>query len=165
MGDEETTSGEGHAHLYLDGQKVGRMYGEWFHLNQDLSAGDHDIRVVLSANDHSDYVSGGDPIEATTTVTVDGEDAAPADDGTVIEVKVEGGTVEGGGRTPVSLGDTVTIRVTSDVDDHIHLHGYDVMVDVIAGETADLTFEATIPGVFEVELEDSRVLLLELEIS
>ncbi len=165
VGDEETTSGEGHAHLYVDGQKVGRVYGEWFHLNQDLSAGDHDIRVVLSANDHSDYVSGGDPIEATTTVMVDGEDAAPADDGTVIEVGVEGGTVEGGGRTPVSLGDTVTIRVTSDVDDHIHLHGYDVMVDVTAGGTADLTFEATIPGVFEVELEDSRVLLLELEIS
>ena len=24
--------GEGHAHVYVDGEKVGRAYGEWFHL-------------------------------------------------------------------------------------------------------------------------------------
>lgn len=165
VGGDEVTSGEGHAHLYVDGQKVARLYGEWYHLDRDLSAGEHDIRVTLNADDHSEYVSGGEPIEATATITVEGDDAAPADDGTVIEVSVADGAVERGGRTAVELGDTVTIRITSDMDDHIHLHGYDVLVDVTAGEPAELTFEATIPGVFEVELEDSRIQLLELEIS
>lgn len=165
VGDEATTSGQGHAHLYVDGQKVARLYGEWYHLDRDLSAGDHDIRVSLNADDHSEYVTGGEPIEATTTITVEGEDVASADAGTVIEVSVADGAVDGGGRTAVALGDTVTIRISSDIDDHIHLHGYDVLVDVTAGEPAELTFEATIPGVFEVELEDSRLQLLELEIS
>lgn len=98
---------------------------------------------------------------ATTTTTT----AAPEPEGTTIEVTVTGGQVEGGGRTPVPLGDDVTIRVTSDVDDHVHLHGYDVLVDVTAGATAELTFTADIPGVFEVELEESRIALLELEVS
>lgn len=108
--------------------------------------------------------SDGEPIETSTTDVGD-EEPEPVEDGTIIDVVVTGGTVEGGGRTSVPLGDSVTIRVTSDVADHIHLHGYDVMVDVAAGEPAELTFDATIPGIFEVELEDSRIQLLELEIS
>ena len=97
----------------------------------------------------------GDP---TTTETSEAE-------GTVIELSVSGGQVEGGGRHRVALGEQVTLRVTSDVADHVHLHGYDVLVDVAAGETAELTFDATIPGVFEAELENSRIPLVELEIS
>lgn len=100
------------------------------------------------------------PDEATTTTG----DVAPAA-GTVIEIEVAGGEVTGSGRQKVDLGESVTIRVTSDVDDHIHLHGYDVLTDVRAGTPAELTFDATIPGVFEVELEDSGVLLVELEVS
>lgn len=63
------------------------------------------------------------------------------------------------------MGETVTLRVRSDVADHVHLHGYDVFQDVDAGETAELTFEADIPGVFEVELEDAGIQLVELEVS
>lgn len=96
---------------------------------------------------------------ATTTST------PPESEGTLIDLSVSGGEVQGGGRTPVPLGDEVTIRVTSDVDDHVHLHGYDVLVDVVAGQPAELVFTADIPGVFEVELEDARILLVELEIS
>src|SRR3546814_16091229 len=76
-------------------------------------------------------------------------------------VTCAGGHVKGGGRTSVPLGDAVTIRVTSDVTDHVHLHGYDVLADVAAGGTAELVFTADIPGVFEVELEDAGLALLE----
>lgn len=100
---------------------------------------------------------GADQTSSSTT--------AAAPQRTVIEVTVAGGQVEGGGRTSVPLGDAVTIRVASDVADHVHLHGYDVLADVAAGGTAELTFTADIPGVFEVELEDARLPLLELEIS
>lgn len=108
-----------------------------------------------------------DPTTTTVDVDVDDDDDAdePEEPGTSIDITVEDGEVGGGGRLGVELGSTVTIRVTSDIDDHIHLHGYDVLVDVVAGEPAELTFEATIPGVFEVELEDSRIQLAELEIS
>ncbi|HAS10756.1 MAG TPA: hypothetical protein DCS55_09630, partial [Acidimicrobiaceae bacterium] len=34
----EHVLGEGHAHVYVDGEKYGRVYGEWMHL--DVEAGE-----------------------------------------------------------------------------------------------------------------------------
>lgn len=93
----------------------------------------------------------------TTAVT------APA--GEVVELSYAGGEVAGGGRRTVPLGSVVTLRVTSDVADHVHLHGYDLMIELVPGTASELTFEATIPGVFEVELEDRGILLGNLEVS
>jgi len=62
--------GEGHAHLYLDGEKLGRLYGEWFHLNRDLEPGEHEVRVTLNANNHHDYTIDGEVVEAIVTFTV-----------------------------------------------------------------------------------------------
>lgn len=66
--------GEGHAHVYVDGEKVGRLYGEWLHLS--LDPGEHEVRVTLNGNDHGDYLVGGEPVAAVATVTVDEADMA-----------------------------------------------------------------------------------------
>ena len=58
----------------------------------------------------------------------------------------------------------VVLVVVSDVSDHVHLHGYDVMVDVAPGSPGRLPFRATVPGRFEVELEDRGILLADLEV-
>lgn len=60
--------GEGHAHIYVDGEKINRVYGPYYHIPK-LSPGDHEIRVTLNANSHNDLTLNGEPIEATTTVT------------------------------------------------------------------------------------------------
>jgi putative intracellular protease/amidase len=62
---------EGHAHLYIDGVKIGRIYGTWYNLPPTLfkSAGDHEIRVTLNANDHSDLESNGATIQSIVHVT------------------------------------------------------------------------------------------------
>jgi hypothetical protein len=75
--------------------------------------------------------------------------------------KVTGDT----GRVHVKLGSTVALVVTSAVADKVHLHGYDKKNDVPANGTATLTFTATIPGVFEVELEKLSKTLVMLEVS
>jgi uncharacterized protein (TIGR03437 family) len=59
--------GEGHLHIYVDGQRVGRMYAESFYLGP-LSAGQHEILVEVSGNDHVIYGVGGTPIDVTTTI-------------------------------------------------------------------------------------------------
>lgn len=61
---EEPVPGEGHAHVYVDGEKVGRLYGPDAHLA--LSPGDHQVRVTLNANDHAEYQG----MEATARVTI-----------------------------------------------------------------------------------------------
>lgn len=62
-------AGEGHLHIYVDGQKLGRLYGTATHIPV-LPDGEVEITVGAFANDHQQYVFGGDPIEATTTITV-----------------------------------------------------------------------------------------------
>ena len=83
----------------------------------------------------------------------------------VIAVRVRGGQVSGEtGRVTVPLGTPVTLSVTSDVADEIHLHGYDRKAEIPAGGTAWISFTANIPGIFEVELEQSKLQLLQLQV-
>ncbi|HLM05964.1 MAG TPA: hypothetical protein VK402_12350 [Blastococcus sp.] len=89
--------------------------------------------------------------------------SAPA--GQRIEVQVSGGRVTGdSGRVPVSPGAPVTVVVTSDVADTAHLHGYDLDAELSPGQPAELTFDATIPGVFELELHEASTVLLTLQV-
>ncbi|KAJ55805.1 hypothetical protein ACMU_08500 [Actibacterium mucosum KCTC 23349] len=54
---------EGHAHLYLNGAKVARLYGPAFHLS-NVPKGHNVVTVSLNANDHSDLTVLGEPIFA-----------------------------------------------------------------------------------------------------
>lgn len=82
-----------------------------------------------------------------------------------INVKVRGGKASGDtGRITVPLGTPVVLSVSSDVADEIHVHGYDRKANVPAGATASVVFTANTPGVFEVELENSKLQLLQLQV-
>ena len=78
---------------------------------------------------------------------------------------MEGGTVSRVERFDVPLDGAVRMVVTADITDEIHLHGYDLHADVAPGQEAVLEFEATIPGVFEIELEGAGVLIGELQVA
>jgi heme/copper-type cytochrome/quinol oxidase subunit 2 len=67
-------------------------------------------------------------------------------------------------RVRVPIGNTVLIRVKSDVADEVHIHGYDLVQEVAAGGSASFEFVADVPGIFEVELENARLPLVELEV-
>ena len=83
-----------------------------------------------------------------------------------IEVQVSGGQVHGDtGRVPVAAGAHVTLVVTSDVADEVHVHGYDVEQELSPGQPAEIVLDATIPGVFEVELHEAGTTLLSLQVS
>jgi hypothetical protein len=98
----------------------------------------------------------------TPSAAPSAEASSPA--GTRVAVSFAGGRVEGGGRIPVPMGGPVTLQVTSDVADEVHVHGYDLSADVAPGSPATVTFDATVPGVFEVELEHLGEELLTLQV-
>ena len=81
-----------------------------------------------------------------------------------IEVVYAGGSITGGGRRSAALGQAVVIKVTSDVADEVHLHGYNKTADAAPGTVATITFVADKPGIFEVELEKKGLKLFELEV-
>ncbi len=63
--------GEGHAHIYADGKKLARLYGPAFYLDTaSWSPGQHEVRVILTTNDHKDFTRNGQPIEAVTHITI-----------------------------------------------------------------------------------------------
>ncbi|WP_420863211.1 hypothetical protein [Algirhabdus cladophorae] len=68
MVNSENVDNTGHAHLYVDGIKIARLYGPNFHI-PFLSESEHEISVNLSSNDHSYYVIDGNRIAARATVT------------------------------------------------------------------------------------------------
>src|SRR5260370_42083642 len=51
--------------------------------------------------------------------------------------------------------DTVTINITSDASGEVHLHGYDIHFETVAGQVVSQTFKADKTGDFEIEWEST----------
>jgi hypothetical protein len=119
--------------------------------------------LVFRPGDDGDSASGGTTTTAQTTsptTTLPPPPPPPPQPPPPARVRIvvrEGLPVGGVRRVTVSEGRRVVLIVTSDVADHVHLHGYDIMRDVAPGQPARIAFRATIPGTVEAELEDRRV--------
>jgi FtsP/CotA-like multicopper oxidase with cupredoxin domain len=106
-------------------------------------------------DDDSTPSSSGTPAQATDdggtdteTETQPEEPAEPA----VTRISVKGGVIAGDVKSiEVAKGDTVRIVVSSDVEDEIHLHGYDLEREAAPGKPARFKFEADVEGAFEIE--------------
>lgn len=166
----DPVDGEGHFHIYVDGVKLRRLYAHWAHVDLKVP-GDYEIRVEMSANNHAALAVNGVKLDATAIVTIPdaAEDPEPMDmgdnAGTTIEVEVAGGKpVDGVQRHRINAGDNVTIVVTGDTTDELHIHGYDFVVPFAPGGPGTITFEADIPGIFEVETHHHGDLLMELQV-
>lgn len=91
---------------------------------------------------------------AATTTTLD-----------PIDVTIANGEVSGPATFTFDLGDAVSITVVSDVDDEVHVHGYDLFFDIAAGVPLTIQFTADVPGVFEVEVHTGHTHIFDIEVS
>lgn len=99
------------------------------------------------------------PAEPATTTTTPAEPEVPL-------VRVVAGKPQGGVQElDFEEGERIRFRVRSDVADHVHVHGYDVLKDLVPGKTATFSFEGKLTGRFEVELEDRGVEIASLRVS
>lgn len=103
---------------------------------------------------------------ATVLASCGGGSVDPATKSTVtVGIEIQGGAPVGGvKKVTVSRGDSVTVDISGDSNDSIHIHGYDLRVDLTDG-AGTTTFDALIPGVFEIELESSSRKLAQLTVS
>ena len=78
-------------------------------------------------------------------------------------------TLTGGAMTPSHLtakqGDTLTITVSVDRKEEIHLHGYDKHFEAEPGKPVTQTFKADKTGTFDIEIEDTGTGVGELVVS
>jgi plastocyanin len=119
------------------------------------SAGGGSVAASASAS------SGG-----SAGVTASASASAGSSDGTsvtAISVSIAGGKVSPApDRIEVKTGTTVTLTVTSDVADEVHVHGIDKEFALSPGQPGSITFTVTDPGVYEVETHESGKTLFQL---
>ncbi|MFI8502763.1 hypothetical protein ACIGFK_30295 [Streptomyces sp. NPDC085524] len=176
--------GAGHAHLELDGHKLARLYGPWFHLPAaQVPEGAHTLTVRLYADDHTAWAVAGKAIEGSVQLTAAApgqagghshptttaaptspppSQAAPEADRTVTVTVRDGKVSPAPARTELRRGERVALRVTSDRADTLHVHGYDKELALLAGQEATLILTADRTGLFEVETHESGLVLTQL---
>lgn len=104
-----------------------------------------------------------EPEEATTGETTTAEEPTTTEpEGppppTQITVRFRNGEVVGGvKRHRVAEGERVVLEVRSDVEEEIHLHGYDLAAEVAPGQPARIRFRANETGRFVFEFEHRHI--------
>jgi len=64
---QEHVPGEGHAHVYVNGDKIGRLYASWMHLSSLPE--NAEVEVTLNTNDHRMLAVDNKPLKASITVS------------------------------------------------------------------------------------------------
>jgi hypothetical protein len=83
-----------------------------------------------------------------------------------LRVVVKGGEpVDGVQDLEVDKGDRVRFDVVSDVEEAVHVHGYDLEKPAAPGSPARFNFEASFDGILEVELENAGTEILSLRVN
>lgn len=80
-----------------------------------------------------------------------------------IDLQVTGTTMKPN-QVTAHQGDKVTVNVTADKQEGIHLHGYNLLFEAKPGEKVTKTFTADKTGNFPIEIEESSTPLGELDV-
>ena len=82
-----------------------------------------------------------------------------------IDVSVTGASKMTPSELTANLNDTVTVNITSDTSGEVHLHGYDIPFECMAGQVTAHTFKADKSGRFDIEWESTSTALGELVVT
>jgi heme/copper-type cytochrome/quinol oxidase subunit 2 len=105
------------------------------------------------------------PAKAPTTMEEGTQASTVAPQTKTFDLTVKNGKIVGASNVlTVGVGDRVTIKVTADVTDTLHLHGYDLTTDLIADKLGGIIFTANTTGQFIFELEKAKIELGTLEV-
>ena len=167
LADHDHVDGLGHAHIYVDGDKISRVYAPAFYLGP-LHEGVRVVDVTLNSNDHRVYAAESGAIATARFVVLAppmGEAFPPVTE--TFEAAIMDGALVGADETiRVNVGDGVAIRWTADEAAALHLHGYDIEAEVSPEAALTMLFEANIPGRFPIErhgaAEEATVMYIEV---
>ena len=127
--------------------------------------------LALGACASGDDDAGGSDGSATTSPTATTGGSASSGEETETEQAVEVSVAVTDGkvepkprRVEVPKDSQVRLIVTSDVDDELHVHGYEVEAELEAGRPTTVELVADQTGIFEVETHETELELLQLEI-
>ncbi|MHC5704469.1 cupredoxin domain-containing protein [Streptomyces tirandamycinicus] len=180
--------GTGHAHLLLDGRKIARVYGSRHHLSAErIPPGGGTLTARLVADDHTTWAVEGSPVQdsvrlpgaspaptpepgprqtdQTDQTDGNGQSTQPTQSAQAVDITIVRGRISPTpGRIDVRKGRPLDLRVTSDTDDELHVHGVDRSAELKAGRTTTLRVVMDRAGLFEVETHRSGLVLAQLAV-
>ncbi len=130
-----------------------------------VSCGEGDAATTTSSTSTTTPATTTQPTTTTTLASTTSAAAATTTTAQAIDVTIESGEIVGPTTFSFTVGDAVSIWVLSDVDAEIHVHGYDVFFEATAETPAEIALTVDVPGIFEVELEETHVPLFVLEVT
>ncbi len=125
--------------------------------------------AVSGCGGDDDASTGSTPSTTTSSTSAAASSAAPttmpafAGTEVVVEVK-KGKVIPPTHRVKVDAGTDVRLLVTSDKADEVHVHGYEIEQELGAGDQTTIEFTADQNGVFAVEMHESGLQLVQLEV-
>ena len=66
----DNQSNQGHAHLFVNGEKITRIYSNWYYL-KTLPVGSNEVKISLNTNSHESLIYQGKMIEDTEIIEVE----------------------------------------------------------------------------------------------
>ena len=104
----------------------------------------------------------------TSTAATSGSSSATsseAPDGRTLSVRVKGRQVTPRPSTvDLAVGERLTLTVTADRDNVLHIHGFDVEKDLVAGRPLTVTLTGRQPGTYDVETHEPELRLLRIAV-
>jgi hypothetical protein len=117
------------------------------------------------AADTSTAPAGETTVVETTTETTEETTTEEEEGPTTIRIAYEGGKVRGDtGTVRIDRGAQVRLIVRADIEDEVHVHGYDLTAEVAPGHPARINFEADDAGRFIAELEQLHLHIVTLRV-
>jgi hypothetical protein len=107
------------------------------------------VVAVASGGDDNSSSSANNTSQTTTSTTQQQTDHASSK---TFRLQIKGGEPVGGVQDfKVTKGDKVTLIVTADAHDDIHVHGVDIEKPVEPGKPTTFRFTADTEGIFDIE--------------
>lgn len=102
---------------------------------------------------------------STATNTSPTSPSSPTAAGRRIDITVTGKQVSPKPATlNIAVGESLTVAVTSDHDNKLHAHGFDIERGVKAGKRLEVTIKGAQPGVYEFELHEPELRLFQVAV-
>lgn len=128
--------------------------------------------ATASSSDTTSSVTSTSPTAAATTATSDTSTSVTSTSSTTraagrtITVTVTGKKViPDPGTVQLKSGETLTLVLTSDHDDEVHAHGFELELPMKTNVPVTMMLKGGAPGVYEVEMHHPALTLMKIAVS
>ena len=107
----------------------------------------------------------GPPSSASTSSSSSSSPSSSSSAGRTVTITVTGTKVTPAPSTvDLPVGESLTLTVTSDHADELHIHGFEVEKELTAGTPLSVTVTGKQPGVYEVETHHPELRLMKIAV-